>query len=64
MECWNIGVLVYERILSIFYYIENANFALNQYSITPEPNIPFFHYSAKASLRAQHSIWGEAPNLG
>ncbi len=21
------------------------------------------HYSAKASLRAQHSNWGEAPNL-
>jgi len=42
MEWWNTGVLVYERMLSIFYYIENEKFAMNQYSIIANP---IFHFS-------------------
>ena len=29
MEWWNIGMLIYKRILSIFYFIVNTNFTIN-----------------------------------
>jgi hypothetical protein len=45
LEYWNTGLMDLEnRIASI----ENPTIFL-------EPNIPSFHYSAKASLRAQYS---------
>ncbi len=58
MELWNDGIVGFQRILSILNFIVKPDFA-----IYPILQYPKTHYSAKASLRAHHSNWGEAPNL-
>jgi len=59
MEKWNHGIVDFQRILSILNFLIKTNFALYPILLYPKT-----HYSAKASLRAHHSNWGEVPNLG
>jgi hypothetical protein len=56
VEGWNSG------FFKGYYPFLILSFRLRR-TIIPRLQYPKTHYSAKASLRAQHSNWGEAPDL-